>query len=180
MTRIAIHRLIAVVAGALVLGGVVVLAVGFMEIRAEAVERGIVVDFSSVPTAIADPGSPILQRLAVACICALAVALVWPTRTTATVRLWVVAAVLAGCSMWVLLTTSFPYSAIDAATGITAPLRPAVPPTDPPASPIGGWFRAGALSPAVHVLVVTLPIVAWLGRGSRPSSRQAAISPDSA
>jgi len=138
-------------------------AVGFLEIRAEAVEAGAVIDWKTLVEGVDDPGMPWLQRLAVVLICMLALypALRWlrDDRRRSPAPVLSSAGVYVAFIAYFVFTTDPPYSAIT--TSIEAP-----------ESPVLSWFRAGALSPAVQVLAGATLLIAVVGltRSNRPAA----------
>src|SRR5699024_1961576 len=90
-----------------------VLVVGFLSFRAQAVELGVLVDWSNTPRSVTMAGSPWLQRTAVAAVTGIAVLVLWPRRNKAR-KSWgqaaAVALTLTAVAGWFLLTTEYPYA----------------------------------------------------------------------
>jgi hypothetical protein len=142
-------RLLGQVLGSVVAALAVTLAVGFLEISAEAVERGLTVDWNANVEAVTSPGAPTLQRLAIACLCALYPYLRSPTIAGVPAALPAMSAAitLVVLSTWFFVSTDFPYSAMDTAV-------------EEAESPITAWLRSGSLSTGIHVVTAALVVIA--------------------
>ncbi|TYL51509.1 hypothetical protein FXB39_09835 [Nocardioides sp. BGMRC 2183] len=139
-----------------------VVVVGFLDVRAEAVETGAVVGWDTEIQSLTDPAAPVLQRLMIAVACSLvAFAYAFWLKASAVlagISALTTAVTLCALSGWFYATTDFPYSAI--ATAVESP-----------ESPLVSWLRAGALSPAIQVLAGVLLALAMLAfAGSRSTA----------
>ncbi len=175
MSLTAFLRLLAGVIGALAFA----LLVGFLEVRAEAVELGVRVDWLNAPTRVGPAGSPWLQRLAVAAVGGLTFWILWNARkgraTAARLESAAVAVTLILISGWFLLTTQQTYpGAIESALANPRSLTPTI--AEP--APIA-WLRTAGLSPTLHVMAAVAAVLASASAGLR-TSPHAAGHPDPA
>lgn len=147
-----------------VVGAVLLTAlIGFLSLRAEAVELGVALTWDNQPDAVGTAQSPWLQRVAIAAIVGLALYALWSVHSVGK-HAWLPAvaaaftlAVLAG---WFLATTAYPYAGAvqsafadtDTSSGGSASITE---------TPIVAWLRTGALSPAIHVSAAACAVIAW-------------------
>lgn len=135
------------------------LAMGLLEIRAEAVDMGAIISLDNRLEGVTPPQAPVLQRAAIACLAAVAVFLFH--RLAAADNPTGASTALAGsvalliASVWIMFSTDHPFSGID--TG-----------SSPAEHPLVATARAAAHSSATHVTAVLLGLIGTVRlRGAR-------------
>jgi hypothetical protein len=153
------------------------LLTGFLLVRADAVENGFSLSWTDLPYALEGGGSSAwLQRIAVAGLAAMVVAIVWRLRTHRDVA-FATAGTLIAVAVFYMLTTDQPYggaieSAMAAATsnsgasGYTI-LEPS----------LLAWLRTGGLSSAIHVVAAVCTLVPFTRESSVVSSNTSDSTP---
>lgn len=159
--RLVLGRVVLPIIGALVF----ILVVGFLEIRAHAVENGVIIDWSNMPIAVTAPGSPYLQRVAIAALAGAILYVVWPAckheaRGIVILPSAAIGLTLIAVSAWFLLAATSPY--LDPVGAALSTDSAAISPIRQSDSPALAWARAGGLSPAVHTLAAAMLVPAVL------------------
>src|SRR5699024_7193787 len=127
--------------------------VGFLSMRADAVQLGVSLTWDNQPDTIGTASSPWLQRAAIAAIAGLALYLLWSGHTMGR-HGWIppaaAALTLIIVAGWFLATTPYPYAGA-VQSSFADPESPYGGSATITEAPILAWMRSGALSAAIHV-----------------------------